>query len=64
MTAAPPPPPPQARACRAELEREQMVGGLAVLRDLLAPHVPLYAFAVSLITFDSVVGATTWHAIS
>ncbi len=41
-----------------------MVGGLAVLRDLLAPHVPLYAFAVSLITFDSVVGATTWHAIA
>ena len=53
-----------AKASLAALDKEARQGAVAILWDLLRPHLPLYSFAMLLMVFDSSVGAATWHGIS
>jgi len=49
--------------CRRELGKEQRQG-VWLLVPMLTPLIPVYAFSLALMIFDSIVGAALWHALS
>ena len=53
-----------ANATLTAIELSQRQGALAVLYKLVLPSLPLYFAALILMTFDSAVGATTYHSVA